>query len=177
MIWEKLSLKGDLSHSEDDEVVPYGYIWPHRAKLKMDQQQIQFRNLLRVIIKMKQLWESGRDFSQVWVTGLNNFSVEGCSNSLWVQSQSSLLKTCHLVCVTRWETSGVSETKAQRDRWESRAFDYAERRRKTHQVRDTDSDNWQHGRCLNRLVGGNIPHAILRGCPGRFSSQRINVWA
>jgi hypothetical protein len=55
MIWEKLSLKGDLSHSEADEVVPYGYIWPHRAKLKMDQQQIQFRNLLRVIIKMKQL--------------------------------------------------------------------------------------------------------------------------
>ena len=92
MIWEtELLLKGDLNHSEADEVIPYGYIWPHRAKLKMDQQQIQFRNLLRVIIKMKWLWESGRDFSQAWFTGLNNFSVEGCSNSLWVQNQSSLL--------------------------------------------------------------------------------------
>lgn len=56
MIWEKeLLLKGDLNHSEADEVIPYRYIWPHRAKPTMDQQQIQFRNLLRVIIKMKQL--------------------------------------------------------------------------------------------------------------------------
>ena len=58
----------------------------------------------------------------------------------------------------------MSETKAQRDRWELRAFDYAERRRKTHQVRNRDVDNWQHGKYLNRLVGDNIPHVSLRGC-------------
>lgn len=56
MIWQKeMLLKGDLNHSEADEMISYGYIWPHRAKLEMDQQHIQFRNLLREIIKMKQL--------------------------------------------------------------------------------------------------------------------------
>lgn len=37
------------------------------------------------------LRESGRDLSQECFSGLNNFSVEGCSNGLWVQNQSSLL--------------------------------------------------------------------------------------
>lgn len=45
-------LRGDLNHSEADEVISYRYIWPCRAKVKIDQQQIQFRNLLREIIKM-----------------------------------------------------------------------------------------------------------------------------
>lgn len=67
--------------------------------------------------------------------------------------------------------------KAQWDRWESRAFDYAERRRKTHQVRNGDSDKWRHGRFLSHLTGDNVPHVVLTECLGRFSSHRINAWA